>query len=111
MIDYLVWKKDWHASSSPVDLIIPSRDCTASRELSQGRRGPQGIGRLPLRNSSSRKILPRHLGKEQTVGCKPRSQSRIKPPWDHPVWKNSMVMKSCKEDSEELLWFFSLFCC
>ena len=72
-IDYLVWKQDWHASSSPVDLILPSRDCAASRELSQGRRGPRGVGRLPLRNSSSKKILPRHWGKEQTVGSKPRS--------------------------------------
>lgn len=109
MIDYLVWKKDWHASSSPVDLILPSRDCAASRELSQGRRGPRGAGRLPLRNGSSRKILPRLLGKEQTAGSKPRSRSRMKPPRGHPVWKNSMVMKSCKEDSVfvVLLGFFS----
>lgn len=44
MIDYPVWKKDWHTSSSPVDLILPSRDCAASRELSQGR--GEGLGEL-----------------------------------------------------------------
>lgn len=57
MIDCLAWRKDWHTSSSPVDLILPSRERAASRELSQGRRGPRGVGRLPSRSSGSRKIL------------------------------------------------------
>lgn len=105
MIDYLVWRKDWHASSLQVDLILPSRDCIASRELSQGRGRPRGVGRLPWRNSSSREILPRHLGKEQAVGSKPRSRSRMNPLGASCVWKNSVVMKGCKEDRKQLLFF------